>query len=182
MKKTKTLVLMAVFVALNYVGTMVNIPFTFGGAKTMIHFGNVFCFLGAFCLGGFSGGLSAAIGQSLFDIFNGWGPYAPSTFILKLIMGLIAGYSYKLLSTKTKMNNLVCLIISAVAATLGNFILDPIFASYLTHKYILGLEADTAMIVAGWDSFAVIFNGLIASAISIALFKVLGPILKKFEK
>lgn len=46
-KKVLTVALMGVFIALCYVGTMINIQMPTPVGKTMIHFGNIFCLLAA---------------------------------------------------------------------------------------------------------------------------------------
>ena len=111
MKKSKSLYLLtltAVFSALSFVGTMINVPMPSGG---MVHLGNFVMILAGLLCGGIVGGLSGSIGMGLYDIFAG---YNPSTyirsFILKFIIGLIVGELFRLI-IKRKINVKVLLFV-----------------------------------------------------------------------
>lgn len=175
--RTKIIVLNGLFIALCYIGTLFNITFNFGGAKTMIHFGNVFCLLGALVLGGFNGGIAASIGMGLFDLTNGWVPYALSTVILKFCIGLIAGTSFAKLKIA---NQKVKVIVSCASGMLFNFIFAPI-ASFLTSVYILNIPKDSAAIFAGYTSIAVVTNAILATVIASVMYLFLAPALKKLN-
>lgn len=101
MKKNKSLYLLtvtAVFSALSFVGTMINIPMPSGG---MVHLGNFVMILAGLLCGGIVGGLSGSLGMGLYDIFAG---YAPSTyvrsFILKFVIGYVVGELFRLIIKK----------------------------------------------------------------------------------
>ena len=89
------LVLTGVFAALSYVVftfLQIKIPLP-GGDATSIHLGNAVCVLGALILGGLWGGIGGSIGMTIGDLFDPvYVVYAPKTFILKLCIGLIAGF------------------------------------------------------------------------------------------
>lgn len=104
MKKKKSLYILtltAVFSALSFVGTFINIPMPSGG---MVHLGNFVMILAGLLCGGLVGGLSGSLGMGLYDIFAG---YNPSTyirsFILKFLIGFIVGELFRLV-IKKKMN------------------------------------------------------------------------------
>lgn len=175
--KTKIIVLNGLFIALCYIGTMFNITINVGAAKTMIHFGNVFCLLGALVLGGVNGGIAASIGMGLFDLTNGWIPYAPSTFILKFLIALIAGTTFNRLKIK---NQSLKVIIACGSGMLFNFIFSPI-ASYLTTRFILGAAGEFASIFAAYESIAVAINAVLATIIASILYYFLQPALKNMR-
>lgn len=180
MKQTNTIYILALtglFIALSYIGTMFNIPFSIGGAKTMIHFGNIFCLLGALVLGGKRGGFAASIGMGTFDILNGWAAYAPSTIILKFLIALIAGTIFQRMREKN-VPLLRSVVISCLGGMLFNLIFSPI-ASYLTNQFIIGTNPDVAMIVAGWQSLAVVVNAVIAVSFATVLYMGIRPVIER---
>ena len=88
---TYDIVVTALFAAICYVATnfRIDIPTPLG--KTMIHCGNVFCLLSAMLMGGLRGGIADATGLTLFDLTGGWATSAPSTFVMRFVMGLVCG-------------------------------------------------------------------------------------------
>lgn len=179
MKQTniKKLVYMSLFIALCYIGTMFHITINLGIGKTMIHLGNVFALLGGLVLGGVPGGIAASVGMGLFDLTNGWVPYAPSTFILKFFIALITAFAFKKLKS---LNLNYRVIISCAAGMTFNFIFAPI-ASFLTTKYILNASVDAATIFAKYESITVLFNALLATVIASILYILLKPAIKKIN-
>lgn len=171
------LALTGLFIALSYIGTMFNIPFAIGGAKTMIHFGNIFALLGALVIGGKRGGFAASIGMGTFDLLNGWVPYAPSTVILKFFIALITGSVFAK-TQKTRWSLLQRVLISTSAGMLFNIIFSPI-ASYLTTQFIIGTPADVSMILAKWQSITVFINAIIAITFATVLYLGLRPVIER---
>lgn len=180
--KVKQLSYMAMFSALCYVGTLIHIPINIGSSSTMIHLGNVFLLIAALSLGGFKGGLSAAVGMSIFDLTNGWATYAPSTFILKLVMGLVCGSLYTLIKKK-KINYNLKIILPLIAGGITNIILDPIVTTYL-RKWIFGLESEATSLLLKYESFATLINAVIAILLSFVMYKAIkkSHLLDAFEK
>ena len=90
----RTLTLAAMFAALCYVGfAFFQIKIPVGDSSTSFHLGNVFCVLAALCIGGLWGGLAGAVGMTIGDLFDPvYITSAPKTFLLKLCIGLIAGF------------------------------------------------------------------------------------------
>lgn len=89
---TKQVVMAALFAALSYVGFAVfRIDVPVGPTKTAFHLGNTFVVLAAFVMGGPLGGLSGAVGLTIADLTTGYALYAPTTFLLKLGIGLVSG-------------------------------------------------------------------------------------------
>lgn len=90
--KTKELVIYSLFIALTLVATMfINIKLPIMGNGGLIHLGNVPLFVAAFVYGKKAGAIAGAFGMGLFDLLSGWTAWAPFTFIIVGIMGLVAG-------------------------------------------------------------------------------------------
>jgi uncharacterized membrane protein len=56
-----------------------------------INFGDVMVFVSALVFGPIVGGFSGAVGSSVSDVVTGFGQYAPFTFVIKGMEGLVAG-------------------------------------------------------------------------------------------
>lgn len=66
----------------------IHIPYGNGG---VIHLGDSMIFLTAVVFGRRYAAVSGAIGMTMFDILSGFSVWAPYTFVIKAVMGLIAG-------------------------------------------------------------------------------------------
>ncbi|MBR6725150.1 MAG: ECF transporter S component, partial [Erysipelotrichaceae bacterium] len=92
--KTRKLVFTAMFAVINYVAFTygkITIPVT-AGTSTAIHIANAVVVLSAWFLGPIYGGLSGAVGLSIADVFDPrYITSAPKTFLLKFLIGFIAG-------------------------------------------------------------------------------------------
>ena len=176
-KKVLTVALMGVFIALCYVGTMINIQMPTPVGKTMIHFGNIFCLLAAMFLGGWKGGVCGSIGMGLYDFTSpGYQLYVPETLVLKFFIGLICGLVFSRLS-KPKLPRAAQAAIACVCGMLFNVVFNPL-ASYVTHQYLLGTGYTVADIMAKWTSVTTSINALIAVIAATLLYLALYPALK----
>ncbi len=99
---TKKLTVSGVISALIFLLTMVSLPSVAGG---YIHLGDTLVFFSALIVGPFYGFLSASIGATLADIFNGYPHYAIITFFCKGTMSLIVYFLYTFLRNKNKASN-----------------------------------------------------------------------------
>ena len=180
---TRKLTLMALMIALSYIGFQyLRIDIPIGGSSTAIHLGNTFCVLGALLLGGLSGGLSGAIGLSMADLMiPAYAPEAPKTFFLKFMISLITGLvAHKIAKINEHSDNQkhlnIWVFISATAGMTFNVIFAPI-TSYFYKQYILGVSADSARIFATMTAGATLFNAItsviIASLLYLALRKAI---------
>lgn len=87
--KVKEIVQLGLLSALTFVATMaIHVPSLNGG---VVHLGDSMIFLTAVVFGGRYAAISGAIGMTLFDILSGYSVWAPYTFVIKAVMGFIAG-------------------------------------------------------------------------------------------
>ena len=86
--KTRDIVYIGFIAALCAVATTIRIEIP-GGA--MVHLGSAALFTSSILFGGLYGGLGAAIGSALFDLFGGHTQYIVFSFFIKGIAGLIVG-------------------------------------------------------------------------------------------
>ena len=118
-KKIQEISLIAVFIALVFVFTMlVNIKWPFGNGG-LVHLGNVPLFVCSIMLGKRAGAIAGAIGMSLFDIFSGWAMWAPFTFVIVGLMGYVVGLITE--NRRTMVWYLVSMIAALVIKLIGYF-------------------------------------------------------------
>lgn len=182
-KKLLTLTQCALIAALAYIGfQFLRIDIPVGTERTAVHLGNAFVVLGALLVGGVWGGLAGALGLTLADVTSGYITSAPKTFILKLIIGLVAAFvSEKILhkteKTTVKEQTKVATISSIVALGI-NVPLDPIFG-YFYKTYIIGVPQDMAATLSKIGSVTTLVNAVISAVAVIVLWPALYTALKK---
>jgi uncharacterized membrane protein len=150
-QNTRQLASGGLMAALVVIGTMViQIPTPTRG---YIHIGDSMVYLCGIFLGPWVGGLAAAIGSLLADVFSGYGIYAPATFLIKGIDALAVGYCYKMIafkdSTVIKKN-----IAFIVAFLIGGTIMVLGYLAYETLLYgfpiaVLGIVGNITQAVGG---------------------------------
>lgn len=179
----RTLAMASVFAALCYVGcTFFKIPIP--SSTSFFHFGNTFCVLGALFLGGFWGGTAASVGMTISDLFNGYIDSAPRTFILKLCIGLIAGFvAHKVFHITENRENRrlplpVATVVSCAAGMAFNVIADPLLG-YLYKMYVMGIPQDIASSLAKIATIATAVNAVVAVIAATIFYMVLRPALTK---
>ncbi len=85
----KEIVKIGLMSAFIYVATAaINVPIGPGG---VIHLGDSMIFVSAILFGWKTAAISGAIGMTLFDLLSPYAIWAPFTFVVKAIMGYIAG-------------------------------------------------------------------------------------------
>lgn len=171
--------------ALCYVAfTFIKIPIpTPGGDTTALHIGNAFCVLAALLLGGVYGGLAGSIGMTIADILDPtYITSAPKTFILKFLIGLIAGFiAHKIAHISqdhTKSYVFKWSLIASVVSLGFNVIADPIFG-YFYKNFILGVPSPAAKIMATWSAGTTAVNAVIGTIVVVVVYNALRPVLKK---
>ena len=169
--------------ALSYVVfTFLQIKIPLGaGDAVSIHFGNAVCVIGALIGGGLVGGLGGAIGMSIGDLLDPvYIIYAPKTFILKLLIGLITGFAAhrlgKICYSDNKAHITKWVFIAAFAGLLFNAVADPVLGYYYK-ILILGKPAADLMIA--WNAGISLFNSVTNSIVSGIIYLALRPALIK---
>jgi uncharacterized membrane protein len=90
-EKLHNLVIAAVFIALTYVFTFINVRLPIAANGGLVHLGNIPLFIGAIIFGKRIGGAAGGVGMGLFDLMGGWTAWAPFTFVICGLMGIAVG-------------------------------------------------------------------------------------------
>ena len=112
-KKLLKTIMAALFASLTCVATMairIPIPATNGYANL----GDAIVLLAAFLLGPVYGGLSAALGSALADLFAGYAVYAPGTAVIKGLCALIAALLLRQLGKRIKWAHVPAAVVGAM--------------------------------------------------------------------
>ncbi len=119
-KDFKRLVYIALMTALITVGTMViQIPTPY--TKGYVNIGDSFIFLSASILGPFAGFISGGVGSALADLLSGYVVWAPWTFVIKGVEGLIVALLWRRKSTKYFIR-IAVFILAAIWMVFGYYI------------------------------------------------------------
>lgn len=181
-RQVQRVALVGLLAALSYViFTFLQIKFPLpGGGAVSIHFGNTICVLGALLFGGIWGGLGGAVGMTIGDLFDPiYILVAPKTFVLKLFIGLVAGWVGHGLLHVSKHTGRSAVVRAAVAAASGmlfNAIFDPL-VGYFYKLYILGKPA--AEVALAWDVGITAFNAVTNTIVAVLMYVVLRPALAR---
>ena len=181
----RTLSMAALFAALCYIGfTYAKIDIPVGAEKTAFHLGNVFCVLAALFLGGFWGGMAGAVGMTIADLTTAYVTSAPKTFLLKLCIGLIAGFvAHKVFrisrdDVKRKLPLPVATVLSCTAGMAFNIIADPL-VGYFYKTYVLGVPQEAASIWVKIGAVTTSVNAVVAVIAATVFYLALRPALKR---
>ena len=181
---TRKIVFAALMAALCYIGfAFFRIDIPVGSEKTAFHLGNVFCVLAALLLGGFWGGMSGAVGMTIADLTSGYVTSAPKTFLLKLCIGLVAGFvAHKIFriskEEQRKVPMSVAAFLSSFAGMAFNVVADPV-VGYFYKTYVLGVPQDVAAIWAKMGAVTTLVNAIVAVIVSTIFYLALRPALKR---
>ena len=184
----RILTMAAMFAALCYVGfAFFQIKIPVGDSSTSFHLGNVFCVLAALMIGGLWGGLAGAVGMTIGDLLDPvYITSAPKTFLLKLGIGLIAGFVahriFHLSHDKARKVPLpVAVVLSCSAGMAFNIVADPL-VGYFYKMYIMGVPQDAATILAKMSAVTTSVNAVIAVIAATVFYLALRPILKRSNR
>ena len=186
MKRSHTfsLSMAALFAALCYIGfSYFRIDIPVGSEKTAFHLGNVFCVLAALFIGPLWGGLSGAVGMTIADLTSGYVTSAPKTFLLKLCIGLVAGFVahhvFHISKTEDRKVSLsIATVVSCSAGMAFNVVADPV-VGYFYKMYILGIPQEAASIWAKMGAITTFVNAVVAVIAATALYIALRKAMKR---
>lgn len=169
--------------ALCYIGfAFFKIDIPVGPGKTAFHFGNVFCVLAALLLGGYWGGLAAAVGMTIGDLTTSYVTSAPKTFLLKLCIGLIVGLIahklFKLSQDHSAKYVTGVTILASVCGMAFNMVADPL-VGYFYKMYLLGIPQDISSVLAKMSAVTTAVNAIVAVIAASAFYLALRPALRK---
>lgn len=182
-KQILTLAMAALFAALCYIGfSYFRIDIPVGTEKTAFHLGNVFCVLAALFIGGFWGGMSGAVGMTIADLTTGYVTSAPKTFLLKLGIGLVAGFvAHKVFHISKeearKVSLPIATVLSCAAGMAFNVVADPV-VGYFYKTYLLGVPQEAAAIWAKMGAVTTLVNAVVAVVAASIFYLALRPALK----
>lgn len=190
----KSLVIGALIAALSYIAfAFFKIDIPVGTSKTAFHLGNAFVVIGAMLLGGVNGGIAGAIGLTLADLMSGYAIYAPTTFILKLFIGIITGFvAHKILDMNNNQDYKKCVRNSLIASSAGmifNIIFDPIF-SFIRSYILIGIgvteisgkkiqAVELASLMAKWSALTTFVNAILTVICVTLIYSYLHKVLFK---
>ena len=170
----KDLAMIGVMAAIVFVGNQLQLPkIPTPLGPTRIHLGNVMCILGGLLFGAVPGGLAAGIGGAIYDLMDPF--YAKEfwiTFILKFAMGFVAGFLAKGAKTKFKV------IFAAIIGSLSYVVLY-LGKTFIFQYLIMGNPWQTVAGVLVTKGTTSLINALLAMVISVILFFMIEPALKK---
>ena len=160
------------------------VAFTYGkitipiaaGTSTAIHIANAMVVLSGWFLGPVYGGLAGAIGLSIADLMDPrYITSAPKTFILKFMIGYIAGITANKLKLKEQNERKDIIKVATLSAFLAlafNVVADPV-VGYFYRQYLLGIPQDAAKIIASWVAGTTAINAIICVFVSVILYLAL---------
>ena len=166
------------YVAFTFLQIKIMLP---GGDATSFHLGNTICVLGALLAGTVSGSLGGAIGMTIGDLLDpGYVIYAPKTFILKMLIGLIAGgiaHGIGHINQQKDRGKILRLAVIASVCGLGfNVIADPLLG-YVYKVLIIGQPA--AQVALTWNFITTGSNAVISAVAAVILYMALRPVFAK---
>lgn len=173
----------AMIAALAYIGfQFLRIDIPVGTERTAVHLGNTFVVLGALLLGGGWGGAAGALGLAFADLTSGYVTSAPKTFLLKLVIGLLAGLVSRHIfhierETEPKKQTVIALVSAAVSLGV-NIVLDPLFG-YFYKAYLFGIPQDMAATLSKIGSVTTLVNAVISTLCVTVIWTALYPALRK---
>ena len=158
-KQVLKLTFTALFAAIIMLATMIYIPLGTGGGY--LNPGDSMIYAAAWFLGPLAGA-AAAIGSALADIILGYAIYAPATFIIKGLMGLVVGILLRRHGQKLA-PKILALSLGAVIMVVG----------YFAYEYfVYGIAVAGANIL--WNFVQAVVGVIIGTLVIGALGKIKG--------
>ena len=166
-QKTRHVVMGGLMAAVVFIATyFIQVPAPVAGN---VNLGDGFIVLSGFLFGPFAA-IIAAIGSALSDALGAYAVYAPATFIIKGLMGLVAGLIFFKFKKNTLVSTIVASVLCEIIMVLGYFAFELLFMK-------LGATAYADMIPNSVQGVA----GIIIAIILVPIMKRIAPYMG-FEK
>lgn len=154
--------IIGVMIAIVFVGTrIIVIPISTG----FIHFGDIFIYFAAFVFGPLTGLIAAATGTTLADLSAGYGSYAPGTFVIHGLQGLVAG----MIAWRGGISRMILAIVVGGIILVGGY--------FLYEVAILQVGIGVAGSAVPWNVLQAATGGVIAIPLVLAIRRAYPPIL-----
>ena len=167
-----TTTLSAVAIALVFASTFVfQLPIAATGGY--FNFGDIAIFIFALTFGPVIGGISGSVGSSLSDLLGGFGVFAPFTFVIKGLEGLLAGLiSQRLFGGRQvkgwSISSVFGWVVGSLAMVGGYFLAESYFiALFFGSSQYTGVAAASAEVPI--NILQVVSGGIVGIPISLAL-------------
>jgi len=134
--KTIDIVQIGIMAAITFIATsVIHVP-TFMG---VLHLGDSMIFLSAILFGRKKSAISSAVGMCLFDLLNGYTLWAPFTFVIKGVMGYIAGtIAYrKDYNGNNYLNNMIAFVVSGMWMIAAYYLGGAIIMTFISKEFPL---------------------------------------------
>ena len=134
--KTIDIVQISIMAAITFIATsVIHIP-TFMG---VLHLGDSMIFLSAILFGRKKSAIASAVGMCLFDLMTGYTMWAPFTFVIKGVMGYIAGtIAYrKDYNGNNFSNNLFAFIVAGIWMIVAYYLGGAIILTFISKEFAL---------------------------------------------
>lgn len=134
--KVSDIAKVGVMAALIYVATwLIHIPI---GEKAVLHLGDSMVFTAAIILGKKKAGVASAIGMCLFDVLSPYAIWAPFTFVIKGVMGYLAGWiAYRNdYEGNNSLNNILAFTVAGIWMIVGYYFAG----AFIYHSFIIALN------------------------------------------
>jgi uncharacterized membrane protein len=127
--QSRDIAIRASFTALVFIATAIIPPIPIAATGGYFNFGETAIYITAFLFGGMTAGFAGGVGSALADLYLGFGSFAPITFVVKGIEGMLVGFIGKKRDIRTRS---IALLIGGVVLMSGYF---------LAETYLFGLPA-----------------------------------------
>ena len=129
----KRLVYSALFIAIVFVATYINIhiPILMGQGG-LVHLGTLVMFIIAIKYGRTYGALAGGVGMALFDLLSIWATWAPGTLVVRIVAGFVMGQVAlsKEGQGKSLVRNVMALLAGGAVIVVGYWLFEGIFLGY----------------------------------------------------
>jgi len=126
---SRDIAIRASFTALVFIATAIIPPIPIAATGGYFNFGETAIYITAFLFGSMTAGFAGGVGSAIADLYLGFGSFAPITFVVKGIEGLMVGYLGK---EKGYATRVFALMIGGVVLMSGYFIAE---------TYLFGMPA-----------------------------------------